>query len=84
MHTRPTTCSACLLALANKIGAEYVAIGQVHKLSKLLIQFPVQIYDVGTGRVVFTSDMKTDGAYTNSMWRHIANDIASRIDGAAL
>ncbi len=81
-YSHPTACRRCMISVARHAGARLVVIGQVHKLSNLITYFNVEIVDVHTGRVVHEINMRADGADTNSMWRHIAQNLADSVDRA--
>lgn len=81
-YPHPTACRACMISIARRTGATVVVIGQVHKLSNLITYFDVQIDDVRTGRVLHVINMRADGADTDDMWKHIALNLADRVDRA--
>ena len=82
-YPHPTACRACMISIARRTGAAVVVIGQVHKLSNLITYFDVQVDDVRTGRVLQVINMRADGADTDDMWKHIARNLAHRVDRAA-
>lgn len=82
-YPHPTECGACMISIAKSTGAAVVVIGQVHKLSNLITYLDIQVDDVQTGRVLHVFNMRADGADTNSMWRHIARNVAHRVQRAA-
>ena len=45
-------CRACYMDAAKKVGAEYVAVGWVERISNLIIEFNMRIESVATGKVV--------------------------------
>lgn len=79
-YPHATACRSCMLSIARKAGADVVVIGQVHKLSNLITYFDVDIDDVRSGRVLRSLYMRADGAYTDSMWKHIAKNLARRVE----
>lgn len=79
-YVHPSQCQSCMLKLARDAGADYVVLGQVHKLSSLITYFPVRVDATNTGCTVLTIDMRADGANSNAMWRNIAANIAGSID----
>lgn len=82
-YAHPTTCRPCVIAVARKLGADLVVIGQVHKLSNLITYFDIQLDDVRTGHVLHVIDMRADGADSDTMWKRIAQNIARRVQSAA-
>lgn len=78
-YPHATQCRSCMISIARQAGADVVVIGQVHKLSNLITYFDVDIDDVRSGRVLRSLYMRADGAYTASMWKHIANNLAHRV-----
>lgn len=72
-----------MLRVARRLGADIAVIGQVHKLSNLITYFDIQVDDTRTGDVLHVISMRADGADSNTMWKHIAQNIARRIETAA-
>lgn len=78
-YVHPSQCKSCMLRIARNVGADYVVLGQVHKLSGLITFFPVRVDVAKTGCTVLTIDMRADGADSSEMWRHIAANISDSI-----
>ncbi|MEJ2644742.1 MAG: DUF2380 domain-containing protein [Gammaproteobacteria bacterium] len=79
-YAHPTTCPSCMVDLGRHAGADYVVVGQVRKLSNLITYYQVQIDRVSTGQTVYQQDSRADGADSDAMWRHIADNVASGIE----
>jgi hypothetical protein len=78
-YAHPTACRSCMIELGEQAHADYVLVGQVHKLSNLITYFQIQVDDVHTGRVAYHIDSRADGADNTAMWHHNAHRIAEEI-----
>lgn len=78
-YQHPMQCRSCVLALGKKAHVKYVLIGQVNKVSTLLVFCDLQIVDVKNGKTVAVIDLRSDGAINKPMWTHIAQNMAYRI-----
>lgn len=62
------SCGDCALQLADKLGADLVATGFVHKISLLIIDMAVSIRDVKTGKLVAHAAVSIRGD-TDESWQ---------------
>lgn len=81
-YPHATACRSCMISIARRAGADVVVIGQVHKLSNLITYFDVEVDEVRSGRVLRSLYMRADGADTDAMWKHIAQNLARRVEHA--
>ena len=82
-YAHPTACQQWVLAVAHRPGADIAFVGQVRKLSDLIIYFDIPVDDARTGRVLQVISMRADGADSNTLWNYIAQNIARRVESAA-
>ncbi len=72
-------CPHCLAEIGNGIGAQYVAVGWVQKVSNLILNINLQVHDVATGRLVGAGSVdirgNTDESWTRGMRRLIERQI---------
>jgi hypothetical protein len=62
------TCPACALGLARELGAGLLALGWVQKVSNLILNLNLQLYDVATGRMLRGGSVDIRGN-TDESWR---------------
>lgn len=63
-------CNGCELTLVNKIGAEYVIVPWVFRMSKLVQAFFIEIRDVKTGKPLMWKGLSFRGN-TDDAWEHV-------------
>lgn len=75
----PTRCGLCMLKLGEQAGVDDVVVGQLRKVSDLIIALQADIDDVRTHQVVdhLLLEVKADNA---AMLRRAAHSMARRID----
>ena len=78
-YAHPTLCGLCMLKLGEQAGVDYVVVGQLRKVSDLIIYLHADIDDVRTRQVVdqLLLEVKADNA---SMLRRAAHSLAHQID----
>ncbi len=80
-YAHPTLCGLCMLKLGEQAGVDYVVVGQLRKVSDLIIYLQADIDDVRTHQVVdhLLLEVKADNA---SMLGRAARSLARQIDGS--
>ncbi|WP_226898219.1 DUF3280 domain-containing protein [Mangrovicoccus algicola] len=67
----PAACNGCEIRIARKAGAEYVAVGQVRKISELILSMDLVLRETGEGRILraMAVDIRsnTDQSWTRGM-----------------
>lgn len=78
-YAHPTLCGLCMLKLGEKAGAGYVVVGQLRKVSNLIIYLQAEIDDVRTRQVVdqVQLEVKADNA---AMLRLAAHRLARKVE----
>lgn len=61
-------CESCFLDYAREVGSDYVLIGWVQRVSNLIINFNVKIYDVASGALVDGGSIDIRGN-TDKTWQ---------------
>lgn len=61
-------CQSCFLDYAREVGSDYVLIGWVQRVSNLIINFNVKIYDVASGELVDGGSIDIRGN-TDKTWQ---------------
>lgn len=61
-------CESCFLDFAREVGADYVLVGWVQRVSNLIINFNVKIYDVASGALVDGGSIDIRGN-TDKTWQ---------------
>ena len=81
-YAHPTTCPSCMADLGRRVGADYVVVGQVRKLSNLITYYQVEVDRVRDDETVYRKNYRADGADSDAMWRRISRSVASDIEQA--
>ena len=61
-------CNGCEIELGRKLGADFVAIGWVQKVSNLILNLNMQVRDVAGGAIVAAGSVDIRGN-TDESWR---------------
>ena len=67
-HSSLRGCNGCELGLGRELGADFVAIGWVQKVSNLILNLNMQVRDVASGRIVAAGSVDIRGN-TDESWR---------------
>jgi hypothetical protein len=78
-YQHPSTCRSCALAAARDLGARYLFIGSIHKISDLICYMRGEVDDARTGTVllVTSTEVKADN---KTMWLRAAQALAAKVD----
>jgi hypothetical protein len=78
-YEHPSTCRPCALAAAHTLGARYLVMGSIHKISDLICYMRGELDDVRTGKVllVTSTEVKADN---KTMWLRAAHAVAVKIN----
>lgn len=79
-YAHPTTCPSCMAALGREVGADYVVVGQVRKLSNLITYYQVEVDRVSNDETVYRKNYRADGADSDAMWRRMSRGVARDIE----
>lgn len=75
----PDRDSGCILAQARRAGADLVLTGTVHKVSSLILQMGVGVFDVATGARVYSRNLSFRGD-NDEAWRHATSFLLQEIE----
>jgi hypothetical protein len=78
-YQHPSTCRSCALAAARLLGARYLFIGSIHKISDLICYMRGELDDARTGTVllVTSTEVKADN---KTMWLRAARTLAAAVN----
>ncbi|MEJ2687401.1 MAG: DUF2380 domain-containing protein [Gammaproteobacteria bacterium] len=82
-YAHPTSCPSCMADLGRRVGADYVVVGQVRKLSNLITYYQVEVDRVRDDETVYRKNYRADGADSDAMWRRISRGVARDIAQSA-
>lgn len=75
----PADCNDCAIRMAQRLGAEYAVVAEVHKVSNLILSMDIEVRDAATGDTVraMTVDIRgnTDDSWTRGMRYILQNGI---------
>jgi hypothetical protein len=77
-YAHPSACRSCALDAARKLGARYLFIGSVHKISDLICYMRGELDDARSGKVLLVKSMEVKAA-TRTMWLRAARAMARSI-----
>jgi hypothetical protein len=77
-YEHPSTCRSCIMAAAQKLGARYVFIGSVHKVSDLIIYMRGELDRIGDPQPLMVESMEVK-ADNKTMIRRAAGAMAEAI-----
>lgn len=77
-YAHPSTCRACAIAEARQVGARYVFIGSIHKVSDLIIYMRGELDRVGSGSPLMVKSMEVK-ADNRTMMLRAADAMAAAI-----
>lgn len=67
----PAQCNGCEVALAQELGADYALVGEVQKVSNLILNINLYLRDVGTGELVRSGSVDIRGNNDESWQRGV-------------
>ncbi len=78
-YEHPSTCRSCALAAARSLGARYLFIGSIHKISDLICYMRGELDDARGGEVllVTSTEVKADN---QTMWLRAAHSLAAAVN----
>ncbi len=75
----PAECNDCAIRMAQRLGAEFAVVAEVHKVSNLILSMEIEVRDAATGGAVraMTVDIRgnTDDSWTRGMRYILKNGI---------
>lgn len=77
-YQHPSTCRSCALTAASKLGARYMFIGSIHKISDLICYMRGELDDVRTGKVLLVKNTEVK-ADNKTMWLRATHAMAESI-----
>jgi hypothetical protein len=74
-------CNGCELVLAKQLGAQYVVVPWIFRMSKLIQTMYLEIREVQSGKVVVRIGRNFRGN-TEQSWQHVIDSLVTTLDNA--